>query len=207
MQKKTKSSLLKLTQAAILIALIFLLGFTPIGFLRVGAIEITFLVIPVAVGAVILGPAYGALLGAIFGIVSLIQCFTGSPFGSALLFVSAVSTVMLCIVPRTLMGLLSALIFKGMRRATKNDYVSCGVASVSAALLNTLFFMLTLVLLFGSSDYIQNMMQSFNASNFITFALAFVGINGAIEAAACALIGFGISSVIIRFLPKDTAPE
>ena len=204
MQKKTKASLLKLTQAAILIALIFLLGFTPIGFLRVGAIEITFLVVPVAVGAVILGPAYGALLGGAFGIVSLIQCFMGSPFGSALLQISAVSTVVLCILPRVLMGFLSALIFKGMRRATKNDYVSCGVASVSAALLNTLFFMLTLIPLFGSSDYIISMMQQLGASNFLRFAVLFVGLNGAVEAAVCAVIGFGISSVIIRFLPRDT---
>lgn len=202
MQKNAKTSLLKLTQAAILTAIIFLLAFTPIGFLRIGVIEITFLVIPVAVGAVILGPAYGAFLGFVFGMVSFIQCFTGSPFGSALLSVSPIYTLILCVVPRTLMGFLSALIFKGMKLVTKNDFISCGISSMAAALLNTLLFMLTLIPLFGSTDYIREMMTSLGASDFLHFAVLFVGLNGLIEAAVSAVIGFAISSVIIRFLPK-----
>ena len=49
---KTSKKVLLLTQTAILTAIIFLMSFTPIGYLKVGFVEITFLVIPVAVGAI-----------------------------------------------------------------------------------------------------------------------------------------------------------
>ena len=60
---KTSKKVLLLTQTAILTAIIFLMSFTPIGYLKVGFVEITFLVIPVAVGAILLGPAVGTFLG------------------------------------------------------------------------------------------------------------------------------------------------
>lgn len=73
----------KLVQMAILIAVMLILAFTPLGYLKVGAIEITFMTIPVVVGAIILGPAAGAVLGGVFGLTSFIQCFGMSAFGAA----------------------------------------------------------------------------------------------------------------------------
>lgn len=73
----------KLVQMAILIAVMLILAFTPLGYLKVGAIEITFMTIPVVVGAIILGPTAGAVLGGVFGLTSFIQCFGMSAFGAA----------------------------------------------------------------------------------------------------------------------------
>ena len=86
----------KLVQMAILIAVMLILAFTPLGYLKVGAIEITFMTIPVVVGAIILGPAAGAVLGGVFGLTSFIQCFGMSAFGAALLNISPILTFLVC---------------------------------------------------------------------------------------------------------------
>ena len=62
MQQRTKTMNSKtLTQMALLTAIILLMAFTPIGYLRVGVgVEITFIMIPVVVGAILIGPGAGA---------------------------------------------------------------------------------------------------------------------------------------------------
>lgn len=202
---KTSKRVLLLTQTAILTAIIFLMSFTPIGYLKVGFVEITFLVIPVAVGAILLGPAVGTFLGFMFGVSSFIQCFTGSVFGAALLSINPVFTALFCIIPRTLMGFLASVIFRGMYKSTKKGNISCAVASLSASVLNTLLFILFLILFFGRSDYISTMMQTtFNTDSILLFSLLFVGWNGLIEAITCTVIGFGISAVLLKLMKTNS---
>lgn len=202
---KTSKRVLLLTQTAILTAIIFLMSFTPIGYLKVGFVEITFLVIPVAVGAILLGPAVGTFLGFMFGVSSFIQCFTGSVFGAALLSINPIFTALFCIIPRTLMGFLASVIFRGMYKSTKKGNISCAVASLSASVLNTLLFILFLILFFGRSDYISTMMQTtFNTDSILLFSLLFVGWNGLIEAITCTVIGFGISAVLLKLMKTNS---
>lgn len=202
---KTSKRVLLLTQTAILTAIIFLMSFTPIGYLKVGFVEITFLVIPVAVGAILLGPAVGTFLGFMFGVSSFIQCFTGSVFGAALLSINPIFTALFCIIPRTLMGFLASVIFRGMYKSTKKGNISCAVASLSASVLNTLLFILFLILFFGRSDYISMMMQTtFNTDSILLFSLLFVGWNGLIEAITCTVIGFGISAVLLKLMKTNS---
>lgn len=202
---KTSKKVLFLTQTAILTAIIFLMSFTPIGYLKAGFVEITFLVIPVAVGAILLGPAVGTFLGFMFGVSSFIQCFTGSVFGAALLSINPVFTALFCVIPRTLMGFLASVIFRGMYKSTKKGNISCAVASLSASVLNTLLFILFLILFFGRSDYISMMMQTtFNTDSILLFSLLFVGWNGLIEAITCTVIGFGISAVLLKLMKTNS---
>ena len=60
---KSKFSTKYLVEMALLVAIILLMAFTPIGYIKTAGLEITLIVIPVAVGAVTLGPAAGAILG------------------------------------------------------------------------------------------------------------------------------------------------
>ena len=100
--------LLKLTVNAVFIAIIAVMSFTPLGYLKLGAVEISLLAIPVAFGGAFMGVSSGALLGLAFGISSFIQCFGMSAFGTAIMGVSPVSTFIICIIPRILMGAGSA---------------------------------------------------------------------------------------------------
>ena len=72
---QNKEKIRKMTVTAVLAALIVVLSFTPLGYLKIGVVSITFIMIPVVIGAVMEGPATGALLGLVFGATSFIQCF------------------------------------------------------------------------------------------------------------------------------------
>lgn len=67
---KKKFSTKFLVEMALLVAIILIMAFTPLGYIKTAGIEITLIVVPVAVGAVTLGPAAGAILGGVFGLAS-----------------------------------------------------------------------------------------------------------------------------------------
>lgn len=194
-----KSNTLMLTVMAMLTAVIFLLGFTPIGYIKLGIIEITFLQIPVIIGALLYGWKAGALLGAMFGITSFIQCFGSSIFGATLLGINPFLTVLVCIVPRVLMGLFTGLMAMALIKRDKSKTYGFIVPSLAGALLNTLFFMTSLILCFWHTDYIQELAGGLNV---IKFCLAFVGIQGLVEAIVCALLGTAIGRALYTVRAK-----
>ncbi len=193
-------NLVKLTQMSILVAILIILAFTPLGYLKTAGIEITFMTIPVVVGAIILGPTAGAILGGVFGITSFIQCFGMSPFGAALLSINPIFTLIICLVPRILMGFFAGVIFKSLIKIDKTKLWSFGVASLSGALLNTIFFMVTLMALFGSSELIKGLRK--DGKNVLMFMVAFVGINGLIEAIVTFIVGTAISKALVTNAKK-----
>lgn len=189
---------LRLAMLGLFTALILLLSFTPLGYLKVGVVEITFIVIPVAVGAALLGPSGGAILGGIFGLTSFIQAVTGmSAFGAALMSFNGFYTFLVTVIPRLLMGWLAGVIFKavaGNGEDAKRQILACGATSLAAPLLNTILFMSFLMLFFWKSGYIQGMA---NGKSLLPFVFAFVGINGLIEAISCFIIGTAVSKALL----------
>ena len=69
MNRKEKTK--RLVMLALLAAVLILMAFTPLGYLRIGPLSITFNTIPVAIGSIALGPVCGAILGAVFGLTSV----------------------------------------------------------------------------------------------------------------------------------------
>ena len=127
---------------AVLVSILFLLNFTPLGFaLRIGPVSITFLCIPVLVGACMIGPGAGAVLGGVFGCLSMYQAFSGMDlFGAALVQAQPIYTILVCLIPRILCGLLAGLVFVGLRRLRCPISVASGVAGFTCSILNTIFF-------------------------------------------------------------------
>ena len=192
-----------MVQLALFAAIILLMTFTPLGYIRTPGLEITLLVIPVTVGAVILGPGAGAILGGVFGVTSFIQCFGMSPFGTALLSISFVGTLVLCLVPRVLMGWLAGLVYKGMKKVDKTNVFSHAAANLAGPLLNTILFMTALIVIFYNTEYIQGFVTALGATNVFEFAILFVTLNGLIEAAVCFVIGTAVSKAIEIFVKKS----
>lgn len=193
-----KTAVTTLTRLAILSAVIIIMSFTPLGYLQIGPLALTFLTIPVAVGAVVMGPAAGAFLGLVFGITSFINSFSGV-MGQALLAINPFFTFILCVVPRVLEGFLSALIYKALSKKDKKGIWSVSAASISCPVLNTILFMSTLVLLFGRSDYILNLR---NGANVFVFVCTMVGIQAVVEAVVCAVAAALISSAMIKIFKR-----
>ena len=190
--------LLKLTVNAVFIAIIAVMSFTPLGYLRLGAVEISLLAIPVAFGGAVMGVGSGALLGLAFGVSSFIQCFGMSAFGTAIMGVSPVSTFIICIIPRVLMGAGSALVYKLLKSKNVQDNVSSLISFLTAAVLNTLFFVGSFILLFGNTEFYSGLETQFATTNVIAFFAAFVGLNGLVEAVASGVFGCVVGKVISK---------
>lgn len=183
-----------MVELALMAAIIFLMAFTPLGYFRTPGLSITFLTVPVAVGAIILGPKGGAVCGLTFGITSLIQCFMGGTFGSMLLSINPIGTMVTCIVPRVLEGFLCGVVFQGIHRVSKNS--AYFAASLACPLLNTVFFMGAVVLIFYHTEFIQGFVQTLGATNPLMFVALFVGVQGLIEAGVCFLIASAVSRTL-----------
>lgn len=194
MKNSNSSKTLFMVELALMIAIIFIMAFTPLGYLKTPGLSITFLTVPVAVGAIILGPKAGAICGLAFGITSLIQCFGLNAFGTMLLSINPIGTAFTCIVPRVLEGWLCGLIFKALRKFMKNP--AYFIASLACPLLNTLLYMSSLVFFFYNTDYIQGFVTTLGVTNPLAFVVAFVGAQGLIEAIVC----FAIAGIVSRTL-------
>lgn len=184
-----------MVKLGLMVAIIVVMAFSPLGYLRTPGLTITFLTVPVAVGAIILGPAAGAICGAAFGLTSVAMALTGgSAFSAALLQINPFGLLFTCLIPRILEGWICGLIFQAAKRVSKNGaYI---VASLSCPLLNTLFFMGSLVLFFYNTEYIQSLASGLHATNPLIFVVLFVGIQGAIEAVACTILGSAVSRAL-----------
>lgn len=190
--------ILRLTQLSVLVALLIILGFTSIGYIKIGAIEMTLNIIPVAIGAIVLGPTAGAVCGTVFGLTSFWQAATGmSVFGMTLFNVSPVLTFILCLVPRILEGWLTSLIFKALFKACKSNSIPCAVSSLACPVINTLLFVGGFILLFGKTDVFANLYGQSAATGLIAFFAWFVGINGVVEAIAGFIIATAVSKALL----------
>lgn len=193
-----RNKLFSLTLTALFLALIAVMSFTPIGYFKVGVIEITLLVLPVALGAVTVGTGAGVLLGFAFGATSFIQCFGMSPFGAALLSIQPLFTAAACFLPRILLGLCAGLLFRALSGTKLPATVTCGLTALCASLINTVCFVGLVVLLFGRTDYVQGIMETLGAKNLLTFAFLFAGVNSLVEAAANTVLGGLLGSVLLK---------
>ena len=177
---KTRLKPRELTLLGLLTAILLVMSYTPMGYLNIGPLAITLNMIPVAVSAVALGPFGGAVTGSVFGMTSFLQCLGiggTSGMGVILFEINPLFAFIQRFVPRMLTGLLTGYIFQAARKLGVKNAASyiCGFA---AAFLNTALFMASLVLLFGNTEYIQNLI---GGRNVLVFICTFVGVNAVLE--------------------------
>ena len=142
---------------ALLVGVLLLMSMTPLGYLNIGPLAITFNIIPVAIAAIALGPIGGLITGCVFGLTSFLQCIGiggSSAMGVVLFGINPFLAFVQRFVPRAIDGLLLGYIYRGLSRHTKS-YAACAATGFCSAFLNTLLFMAALVLLFGNTEYVQ----------------------------------------------------
>ncbi len=189
----------EIVTTAMLCAILLLMSFTPLGYLNIGPLAISFNMIPVAIAAIVLGPVGGMILGGVFGITSFLQCMGiggTSAMGVILFDISPLLAFVQRFVPRLLAGLFAGYVFKVIKNLGKPT-VACFVTGFSAALLNTVLFMTALILLFGRTEYVQGLI---NGRNVVIFVCAFVGINAVVEMIAASVIVGAVGRVLSKFL-------
>ena len=195
--KTKKLSTKQLTVLGLMIAVLVLMSYTPLGYLNIGPLAITFNMIPVAIAAISCGPLGGAVLGAVFGLTRFGQCIGiggVSAMGATLFSISPVLAFIQRFVPRFLDGWLLGYLFRWLRKATKNTTLAGYITGFLSAFLNTVFFMVALVVLFGNTDYVKNLI---GGRNIIVFICAFVGVNAICEMISATILT-GVISVALK---------
>lgn len=195
--KSNKFTTSQLTILGLMAGILFLMAYTPLGYLNIGPLAVTFNVIPVAICAVVLGPTGGAVGGAVFGLTSFLQAMGiggTSALGAALFQINPFLSAVQCFVPRILDGLLIGFIYRGMRKKT-NVYASCAVTGFFSAFLNTLFFMTALVVMFGNTEVIQNLM---GGRNVIIGCCMMVGVNAISEMVSSTIITAAVGTALSK---------
>ena len=146
-----KRKILWLTCTAIFAAIVIVVQLVG-GAVKIGPVSFSLVLVPIVVGGMITGPASGALLGLVFGLITLMNGLTGAdPFTSILLhsgLKGAVITPLICLVKATAAGYLSGLIYKLFKNAadkSKRDgmkVVGTFAAAAAAPIVNTGLFIL-----------------------------------------------------------------
>ena len=197
---KTNQDLRTLTRLALLVAIELVMKAVGLGSVPMGPLYMSFLTLPIAVGAITMGPMAGAVLGGVFGAVSFYDAVTGaSAMTGALFQVSPLHTFILCVGMRMLMGLLVGLIFQGLKKADHKGTWSYFVSSMAAPGLNTLLFMGYIVLAFYNCDYVQSLVANKGASNPFMFVVLLVGVQGVAEFLVSGILG----GVCCKKLPPE----
>lgn len=184
-----KDRIIRLTALAILTALVIVLRTVASG-IRIGPIPISLTLVPIVVGAVLLGPAAGAGLGAVFGLITIIAGISGtdeftnilwaaSPFG---LIVVAMGKAVLC-------GLAAGLIAKAL---AKRETLGCILAALSAPIVNTGVFAIGMLTIFRPA------LQDFaNGSNAVYYLfIVMVGVNFLVEFSVNAVLSAAIARIV-----------
>jgi len=128
------------TTLAILLALVIVLQAFG-GSFTIGAVTLNFTLIPLVLGAIVLGPWAGAFLGFASGVVVLIQVII-APAGFYFIIWtnSPLITTLICLVKTTVAGFVSGWLFQLLEK--KNRYAAVFVASGIVPIINTALFIL-----------------------------------------------------------------
>ncbi len=186
MNKNTKR-IRNLVLMAILAALIVGLQF--IGGISIGPFSITLTLIPIVVGAILLGPVFGAVLGLVFGLIVSIFSITGRDPGGQMVFAaSPVIAWALCLLKGAAAGFLPAVVYRAVKQKTLAAYL----ASMTAPVANTGIFIVGMLLFFR--PLLETWAGGQNALVYAITGLA--GINFLIEFAVAVLFAPAVALVV-----------
>lgn len=200
-----------LTQIALLVAVELVLTFTPLGFIPLPMMKATTLHIPVMIGAILLGPAAGGVLGAVMGLGSVVNntfmpgvtSFVFSPFYSVGEFHGNVWSLVVAILPRVLIGVVAGWVYRALSRRNKQSIPALTVAGLAGSMTNTIGVMGLIYLLFG---------QSYAAATGKPYELLFgaimlvVGTNGVVEAIVAAVLVALITKPLLMLSERRRGP-
>lgn len=182
MNNNSRAKTLTMVQIALLSALVVVLQvfFSAI---RVGVVTLNFVLVPIVIAGVLIGPMAGLIVGAFAGLTTFIQVFTsGDVFYVFLMTNNAFATALICILKTALAGILAGLVYNLIGRIGKaskaKNYISSLAASVVCPVVNTGLFVLGMLVFFGNALTADATFGSMAAEGLVSFVLVgLVGVN------------------------------
>jgi len=205
----------RLAELAVLIGLEIIIAFTPLGTIQIGPIAATLGHIPVLIAAVVLGTAEGAFMGFVFGLLSFLYwtfvqpanptAFMFTPFCQLGDIHGSAWSLVICFVPRILIGVVAGEVCHGIQRAGGRDGLAYGIAGALGSATTTVLVLGLTYLLIGR-QYVSAVFAGGTVpENAMMWLLAAIGTtvltNGIPElvVGALAAIGIGYALVPHRF--------
>ncbi len=192
---------------AMLCGLLLVMGMTGIGFIPLPVIKATTMHIPVILGAILLGPKAGAVLGAVFGLCSIwantttpgLLSFAFSPFMSTEGLTGVLKSLWIALGCRILFGALSGWLWVVFKKLLKKEYAALPVTSAVATICHTLLVMGSIYFLLA-----EQYAQAKNVAISAVFGLVMgtVTASGIPEAIAAAILVTVIGKALLHLLSR-----
>lgn len=192
---------------AMLCGILVVMGATGIGFIPLPVIKATTMHIPVILGAILLGPSAGAVLGGVFGLCSIwantttpgLLAFAFSPFMTTDGAIGAMKSLWIALGCRILFGLIAGWLWMMMKKIGAKDYVALPVTAAVATVCHTLLVMGSIYLLLA-----QQYANAKNVGITAVFGLIMgtVTASGIPEAIAAAILVTVLGKALLKVMAR-----
>ena len=192
---------------AMFCGILLVMGATGIGFIPLPVIKATTMHIPVILGAILLGPAAGAVLGGVFGLCSIwanttspgLLAFAFSPFMTTEGLPGVLKSLWIALGCRILLGVIAGWLWQGLKRILKQDYLALPVTAAIATICHTILVMGSIYLLLA-----QQYAQAKNVAITAVFGLVMgtVTASGIPEAIIAAVLVTVIGKALLHLMER-----
>ena len=209
MKMNTKKSDIRwMVSVALMSAIIVVLANTPLGMIQLPIIKATTVHIPVIIGAILLGPKAGAILGFVFGVCSLISntmaptllSFAFSPFMSTTGILGAIKAIWISVGCRVLIGVVAGWLWMFFKKIRWNQIVSLAITGFVGSMVNTVTVMGSIYLLFAK-QYAEA--KDVAVTAVWGLVMGTVTASGIPEAIAAAIIVAVVTKVLLKVFARS----
>ena len=196
-----------MVSVALMAAIVIVLANTPLGMLQLPIIKATTVHIPVILGAILLGPGAGAILGAVFGICSLVSntmaptllSFAFSPFLSTTGIPGALKAIWISVGCRILIGVVAGWLWVLFTKIKLNQFIALPIVGFIGSMVNTVTVMGSIYFLFA-----QQYAEAKEVALTAVFGLVMgtVTASGIPEAIAAAILVLALGKVLVVVFRK-----
>ena len=196
-----------MVSVALMEAIVIVLANTPLGMIQLPIIKATTVHIPVILGAILLGPGAGAILGAVFGICSLVSntmaptllSFAFSPFLSTTGIPGALKAIWISVGCRILIGVVAGWLWVLFTKIKLNQFIALPIVGFVGSMVNTVTVMGSIYFLFA-----QQYAEAKEVALTAVFGLVMgtVTASGIPEAIAAAILVLALGKVLVVVFRK-----
>lgn len=205
--KQTKLDTRYMATLAMFCGVLLVMGVTGIGFIPLPVIKATTMHIPVILGAILLGPGAGAVLGGVFGLCSMwvnttspgLLAFAFSPFMSQEGLPGVLKSLWIALGCRILLGVIAGWLWRLLKKVIKQDYVALPITAAVSTICHTILVMGSIYVLLA-----QQYAEAKNVAITAVFGLVMgtVTASGIPEAIAAAILVTVIGKALLHLAAR-----
>ena len=196
-----------MVSVALMAAIVIVLANTPLGMIQLPIIKATTVHIPVILGAILLGPGAGAILGAVFGICSLVSntmaptllSFAFSPFLSTTGIPGALKAIWISVGCRILIGVVAGWLWVLFTKIKLNQFIALPIVGFVGSMVNTVTVMGSIYFLFAQQYAVA---KEVALTAVFGLVMGTVTASGIPEAIAAAILVLALGKVLVVVFRK-----